>query len=398
MTTLHRPTLGDRIDHKLFNAIYSRSLVYNTCWEDPAVDRQALELGPQDNLLVITSAGCNALDYALAGAGRVHSVDANPRQTALLELKMAGIRRLEFDDYFRLFGHGHHPDFEWIYRHTLRKELSEFAQGYWDRNQGWFSSPRGSFYFHGLSGLVALGFRTWLRMRPKLAAPIATLFEVRDLEAQRRLYDEEIHPQLWGKGMNWVLSRQLTMSLLGVPYPQRREVQAQHEGGVAGFIRECFEYVFRQLPVWDNYFWSLYVRGRYSEQCCPEYLKESGFTALKGGLVDRVEPHTCTVTEFLRSTDRPISRFVLLDHMDWMSSYYPEALLEEWEAIMERATPGARILFRSAHARPAYLERIRLDSRPLREKLRFHDELAQRLTLQDRVHTYAGFHIAEVPA
>jgi S-adenosylmethionine-diacylglycerol 3-amino-3-carboxypropyl transferase len=398
VTTLQRPTLGDRIDQKVFNAIYSRSLVYNTCWEDPAVDRQALQLGPEDTLLVITSAGCNALDYLLAGAGKVHAVDANPRQTALLELKLAGIRRLDFDDFFLLFGRGHHPDFAWLYRAALREHLSEFAQGYWDRNLGWFQSPRGSFYFHGLSGLVALAFRTWLRLRPGLAEPVDALLESRDLESQRQLYDEQIHPHLWGRGMNWVLSRQLTMSLLGVPYPQRREVQAQHPDGVAGFIRDCFEYVFRQLPVWDNYFWSLYLRGHYSPTCCPEYLKEVNFAALKGGLVERVEPHTCTVTEFLRRHDEPISRFVLLDHMDWMSSYHPQALVEEWEAILERATPGARILFRSAHARPAYLERMAVGGRSLRERLGFHDELAQRLTRQDRVHTYAGFHIAEVPA
>jgi len=396
--TSRTPTLADQIDHRLFNAIYSRSLVYNTCWEDPAVDRQALALSQDDTMLVITSAGCNVLDYAIAGAGRIHAVDANPRQTALLELKLAGIRQLEFEDFFPIFGKGAHPGFERLYVRALRPQLSEFARGYWDRRLSWFSEPRDSFYFHGLSGLVARGFRTYLKLRPDLAEPVGALFDTRDLETQRQLYDQHIHPRLWGRGMNWVLSRQLTMSLLGVPYPQRREVQAQHAGGVAGFIRECLEYVFRQLPVWDNYFWGVYLRGRYSAQCCPEYLKEEGFAALKAGAAERVIPHTCTVTEFLHSTDERISRFVLLDHMDWMASYYPAALCEEWEAILDRAAPGARILFRSAHANPGYLERFMVGGRRLREQLVFHDELAQRLSLLDRVHTYAGFHIADVPA
>jgi len=399
VTSRRTPTLADQIDQKVFNAIYSRSLVYNTCWEDPAVDRLALNLTPRDTMLVITSAGCNVLDYAIHGAGRIHAVDANPRQTALLELKLAGIRRLEFEDFFQLFGTGYHPRFSELYRQTLRGELSDFARDYWDRHHDWFTSGRSSFYYHGLSGLVARGFRTYLKLRPKLAEPVYALFDTRDLEAQRKLYDEHINPQLWGKGMNWVLSRQLTMSLLGVPYPQRREVQAQHAGGVAGFIRECFEYVFRQLPVWDNYFWSVYVRGRYGEHCCPEYLKADQFQALKGGLVENVVPHTCTVTEFLRDTEERISRFVLLDHMDWMSSYYPEALMEEWDAILAQATPNARIIFRSAHSRPQYLEWLMLgpERRRLRDQLTFHDELAEQLTLTDRVHTYAGFHIADLP-
>jgi S-adenosylmethionine-diacylglycerol 3-amino-3-carboxypropyl transferase len=46
-------------------------------------------LRDQDNLLVITSAGCNVLDYTLTGPRRILAVDANPRQNALLELKFA---------------------------------------------------------------------------------------------------------------------------------------------------------------------------------------------------------------------------------------------------------------------------------------------------------------------
>lgn len=389
--------LVDRFDQRVFNAIYSRSLVYNTCWEDPAVDRRALDISRNDTMLVITSAGCNVLDYALAGPRRIHAVDANPRQNALLELKLAGIRRLDFGDFFAVFGEGFHHEFPAIYRDALRADLSPFAREYWDRNAEWFASRRGSFYFHGLSGLVAGLFRSYLRLRPALAEPVHAMFDTHNLEEQRRLYDEYIQPQLWGPAMNWALSRQLTMSLLGVPTAQRREVQNQHPGGVAGFIRAAIEYVFRELPVWDNYFWSVYVRGRYGEHCCPEYLKPANFAALKNGLADCIETHTTTVTGFLRHAREPVSKFVLLDHMDWMASHDMMALRDEWHVILERAAPGARIIFRSAHARPAYLEQLELRSGRLRFLLDWHHSLAAQLQTRDRVHTYAGFHIADVP-
>jgi S-adenosylmethionine-diacylglycerol 3-amino-3-carboxypropyl transferase len=388
---------ADQFDQRIFNAIYSRSLVYNTCWEDPAVDRVALDVGRNDTMLVITSAGCNVLDYALASPKRIYAVDANPRQNALLELKLAAIRRLDFDDFFAIFGEGFHPEIGKLYRLALRYDLTPFARQYWDRNLAWFASRRGSFYYHGLSGLVAGLFRTYLHLRPRLAEPVRAMFDLQSLEAQRRLYDEHIRPQLWGPAMNWALSRQLTMSLLGVPAPQRHEVQNQHPGGVAGFIRAAIEYVFRELPVWDNYFWSVYVRGRYGRNCCPEYLKEANFAALKGGLADCIELHTDTVTGFLRGGTEPVSKFVLLDHMDWMASHDMDALREEWHAIFERAAPGARIIFRSAHARPAYLEQLELRSGRLRYLLDWHDGLAEELQARDRVHTYAGFHIADVP-
>ena len=396
--------LAHSFDQKIFDAIYSRSLVYNACWEDPAVDRQALGVTSNDTIVVITSAGCNVLDYALLGPHRIHAVDANPRQTALLELKLAGIRRLSYDDFFAAFGQGHHPGFRELYLDGLRAELSPFAKQYWDRNWEWFSQrdPRDTFYFFGLAGMVARGFRGYLRLRPKLREALSALLQCESLEAQCGVYRKQVVPLLWGRHVNWTLSRQVTMSMLGVPRAQRKEVERQHADGIPGFVREAVDYVACQVPVRTNYFWQLYFRGFYTPDCCPEYLKPQGFQALKNGLAERIAAQTTTVTKFLRATRDRISRYVLLDHMDWMSSYYPDALAEEWGAILDRATPGARVLFRSAHAQPAYLEDVWVQhaghGRRLMDVVRFHPELARELTRQDRVHTYAGFHIADLPA
>lgn len=393
----------DRVHHSLFNAIYSRALVYNTCWEDPAVDRIALQLTPDDTMLAITSAGCNVLDYALAGPKRVFAVDANPRQTALLELKLAAVRAFAYEDFYALFGDGAHPEFERLYRRELREQLSPFARDFWDGRAGWFAprGPRRGFYYHGLSGWVARGLTTWLDARPRLRTAMDRLLAARDLAEQSSLYDREVAPLLWGRTLNWLLDRQITMSLLGVPRPQHEEVRRQHAGGVSGFVRDAMDYVFRCLPIGDNYFWRVYVKGRYTPQCCPEYLKPANFAALKAGQAERIVPITDTVTGFLQRHEGPISKFVLLDHMDWMSAWFPELLVEEWEAILARATPGARVIFRSAHARPAYLGQIAVPRRgagrvPLLQALRFDETLARELQKRDRVHTYAGFHIADV--
>jgi S-adenosylmethionine-diacylglycerol 3-amino-3-carboxypropyl transferase len=397
-----RAPLAERVDQRIFDAIYSRALVYNTCWEDPAVDRRALALGPDDRMLVITSAGCNVLDYALDAPAAIHAVDANPRQNALLELKLAGIRRLDFDDFYRLFGDGRHPDFRALYGDVLRAELSPFAQAYWDRNGHWFCGPnaRDSFYYRGLSGAVARGFRGYLALQPRLRDALEALLDARSLDQQREIYDARVARLLWTRPVRWTLSRQLTMSMLGVPRAQREEVERQHAGGVAAFVREAVDYVARSLPMWRNYFWSVYLRGAYTRACCPEYLKPANFLALKGGLAARVSVHTATVTGFLLHAQERISRFVLLDHMDWMGAYRLDALAEEWNAILAHAAQSARVIFRSAHREPAYLAAVSVEAggapHPLLERLRFDRELAQRLHEEDRVHTYAGFHIADV--
>lgn len=392
----------DRLHDRIFDSLYSRSLIYNSCWEDPAVDRQALGLRPEDSVLVITSAGCNALDYLLAGPRRVDAVDLNPRQNALLELKIAGIRRLNFPDFFALFGRGYHARFPDLYRELLRPELEGFARAFWDDRLHWFADGRdgGGFYFRGLSGRVAHAFHLYLGLAPKLRRAVETLLAASTLEEQRECFERRVEPELWDRKLEWLLSSQFTMNLLGVPQAQRREVEQQHAGGVAGYVREAVRYVFRELPLSANYFWRLYLEGAYSSGCCPEYLKRANFQRLKAGLIDRLQLHTQSVTAFLRQAEHAVSRFVLLDHMDWMATTDPDALAAEWQAILLRAQPDARIIFRSAHAQPNFLQQLRVPgpggATRLPELLQFHPELAGTLQRQDRVHTYAGFHIADL--
>src|SRR5947207_13151441 len=116
-----------KLDTRLFRAVHARHLIYNTCWEDPALDREALRLGPADRVVVITSAGCNALDYLLAGAGEVNAVDVNPIQNALLELKRAALLGLDHASFFELFGRGRTPQARQMYLDAVRPHLSPMA-------------------------------------------------------------------------------------------------------------------------------------------------------------------------------------------------------------------------------------------------------------------------------
>ena len=158
--------------------------------------------------------------------------------------------------------------------------------------------------------------------------------------------------------------------------------------------------VFSKLPLSDNYFWRVYINGEYTTECCPEYLKAENFEKLKGGLVDNVTTHTDTVQGFLEGHDGQISRYVLLDHMDWLSDKYFEHLEAEWQAILDRAAPETRIIWRSGGLRTDFLDRVNVMvngmERPLQELLRYERELAEELHEKCRVHTYGSFYIAEL--
>ena len=390
----------DWVGGRVFKFVHGNNLVYNTCWEDPRLDRAALQLSPSDNVLVITSAGCNALDYALAGPNHVYAVDMNPRQNALLDLKLAGIRSLDHEDFFRIFGYGHHPEARKLYRDKLRPALPAWSQTYWDKWIKFFHTPGKSFYYRGTSGSFARMIRIYtdriIRVKPWIDAAL----EAKSIKEQQEIYDKYLREKFWSRTMRFAMNRDTTLSMVGVPRAQRRQVETQYDGGIVKFIQDCLEAVFCKLPLADNYFWRVYMKGEYSKKCCPEYLKAENFEKLKGGLVDRVSTHTNHVQGFLERHRGEISRFVLLDHMDWLSDKFFPLLELEWQAIIRRASPKTKMIWRSGGLRTDFLQRVSVSTggrqRELPELLTYHDQLAADLHEKDRVHTYGSFYIADL--
>lgn len=341
-------------------------------------------------MLAITSAGCNVLDYALAGA-RVLAVDANPRQNHLLELKIAGIRALPFDDFYALFGDGGSPRVAAIYA-VLREHLGAPARAFWDRAIRMFDPRRspGSFYYGGTAGFFALMFRRYVDHVAKVRALIERVMAASGIEEQLELYFHGLRPRLLTGRFLRMVGTGGVLALLGVPAAQR-ELVADRPDGVVGYLRACLDHVAAVALLRENYFWSVYIRGSYTREACPEYLRASRFARLQAGLVENVRVATGTVTGCLAGETEPFTAFVLLDHMDWMVRR-PALLQEEWRRIFARAAPGARVIFRSGARDASFLPAA------VRERLAFDPERAERLHRRDRVGTYGSFHIARVLA
>lgn len=394
--------LFDWFSRRVFNTVHQNNLVYNTCWEDPRLDRVAMDLTADDTVMVITSAGCNTLDYALCGPKQVCAVDMNPRQNALLELKIAGIRHLEYDDFFEMFGTGHWSGVRQAYEQTLRRDLSDWSQAFWDKKLKFFENPNRSFYFRGTSGAFARMIKTYVDRVIKVRSEVDAILDCETIEEQREIYDTQLKDKFWSSLIKFAMRRDTTLSMLGVPKAQRRQIETQYEGGVVQYVQDSLQAVFADLPIQDNYFWRVYMTGSYTETCCPEYLKPDNFAALKGGLVDRILINTDSVQGFLEKHDQPISRFVLLDHMDWLSDKFFPLLESEWQAIIDRAAPNARILWRSGGLKTEFINDVNVRKNgklmPVNDLLNYNTDLAAELHPVDRVHTYASFYIADLSA
>ena len=392
----------DWFSGRVFKFVHGNNLVYNTCWEDPRLDRVALNIGPEDNILVITSAGCNALDYALCGPNKVHAVDMNPRQNALLDLKKAAIQQLEYEDFFEMFGRGHLAGAAKIFQDKLRPGMPAWSQAYWDKYIRFFDTKRTPFYFRGTSGTFAKWIGIYIDKVIRVRSHMNDLLDAKNVAEQKEIYEKHLKERFWTSLIRFFMDRDSTLSMLGVPKAQRKQIDTQYPGGIVKFIEDCVENVFARLPISDNYFWRVYLTGSYTPACCPEYLKPDNFQKLKGGLVDRITTHTDSAQAFLERYEGRISRFVLLDHMDWLADKLFPILELEWQSILDKAAPNCRIIWRSGGLRTDFLDQVQVQSggklKRLPELLKLHPELAAELHESDRVHTYGSFYIADLAA
>lgn len=110
--------------------------------------------------------------------------------------------------------------------------------------------------------------------------------------------------------------------------------------------------------------------------------------ALLRNRTDRVELHQASVTDFLAAQpDASLDRYVLLDAQDWMDDSQLQAL---WSEILRTASPGARVIFRTAG-----------DNSPLEAALppellrpwRCDPEEGRGFLARDRSAVYGGFHL-----
>lgn len=389
MTNALKGKLIHKTHDLLFKTVHNRSLIYNASWEDPRIDRQLLELDNQSKVVVLTSAGCNVLDYLIDSPAEINAVDVNPRQNALLNLKLALIKRGSYEDLFAMFGQGSHSEFRQIYA-DAKQYLNADDIEFWNKKIDYFdtNSNKQSFYYYGTSGLLAWIITRILGRNRDLRAELFSLFDAKTLQEQKEIY-ERVEPLLWGKFMSWVVRQPMTLMLAGVPRPQIRLIETQYPGGVGGFISDKFRHVFTEILAHDNYFWHVYLTGSYSTHCCPNYLKQENFETLLN-VVEHVKTHNNSVTGFLKENPGKYSHFILLDHQDWLAQHDPLALEEEWQMILINSQPGSKVLMRSAATEINFLPEF------VKKALRFFPEQTDVLHTTDRVGTYGSLYFAEV--
>jgi len=308
--------------------------------EDPILEIEALEAGPGDTVVVVSSGGCTALSLIAAGAGQVVAVDLNTAQNNLVELKAAAVARLPPLEAISFIGGSKAPGrTRWATYTRLRPELSVESRRYWDERKhaikrGVLGSGVSERFIGVIVGVMRAAIHPPARIRRLLAC--------QSLDEQRDLYRREWDNRRWRLLFKVLLNRAVFRHTYHPAFFEHVE-----NPSFADHFHELTEHALTDVAVADNYFLHQMLTGSYPHEVpagIPPYLDGRAASALAdsgdrlllvdGAYIDHLK--TCP--------DGSVAGFSLSNICEWLDSAQVDQLLTE---IARTARPGARLVFRN---------------------------------------------------
>jgi len=353
-------------------------VLFGQVHEDATVELAALAAAPPPGrVLCIASGGETAFSLLAADPERLHVVDINPAQVALVALKRAAIERLSRADLLRCLDEDARAYFP-----SLRPHLDAATRDFWDGRQATLR--------HGLNHCgwadcrlrtARLLFRMLVHRRPIIEA----MLRLADLDAQHRFYREHWRNRAWRP----VFATAFSPPILGLLY--RRGVVGAVLPAFGSLMERRVEHAFTHSATRDNgYLWQALL-GRYppdSELGLPPYLRPMLLPKVQAA-VSGLQLECAEVAAWLeRRPPRSLELVALSNVTELTSAAYVARL---GQAAARAASAGALVVVRSIFPPPG------VAADPLAARLEYDAALSQRLAHLDRSLVCSFIRVFRVP-
>jgi len=357
-------------------------VVYSNVWEDPELNRQALQILPTDRVLSITSGGCNSLNLLLEDPRQVISIDCNPGQKALLDLKIAAFKELNYEDLINFLGvriyglkEATSPEQRLITYGRLTRHLPDESREFWNSHLN-----------HIKMGVIHCGavekfFGIYRRIIRSLYAidKADRIFFCNSIEEQRATYKGLFRRR--AKLLNHLILNKFVLGIV----KGRHSFKYVNNLNFGQNFNNKLRYAFNNTLLNENYFLALILLGSYTGlKNLPPYLKKENFEKMRQN-IGRLQNRLGTLRGIL-DTEGPasIDKFNLSNIFEWFDEPQFNDVLRD---AIELATPRARFCYRYTLARAQNLDGKN------KKILTSEPDLADQLFKQDRAFMYESFHV-----
>jgi len=352
---------------------FFESINYASFHEDSASELRALQLQNTDRVLCLSGSGARPLDLLIASPAEVVAIDWSPAQSMLLELKIAVIRHLSYEEGLAFLGLLPAKNREQIYE-KLKQELSPEAIAFWDRRR---RNIRRGVYFEGRwERFLRIASWTLRTTRGKL---IKQVLNSSNIEEQSDLWATRWNSAGWRFALRVLTSRFVVKYLLREPGLQyiNRDVSP------STYLQNRFQQAASEFLLRESPWVCALAHGRITATGpLPLHLQEENFSILQDR-IDSIRVVTASLFEYLQqqkdSGGEPFQAFSLSD----FSSYATEQEFTDiWEAMLSCADAGARICERR------FLVEYRLPA-TVESEVTVDHALGEQLSREDRSVVYS---------
>jgi S-adenosylmethionine-diacylglycerol 3-amino-3-carboxypropyl transferase len=311
---------------------YLERLNYSSSNEDSRSEMKALKINRSDTVLCITGSGARSLDLLIQKPKTLVSIDFNPCQNFLLELKMRAMEDLEYEEFLQFLGVRPSERRREIYR-ALRNRLSGKAKDFWDRHlrmveNGVVYQGGWERYFRRLAFIMSI-------VRPKI---LHQLFSSQTIEEQAKLWHRVWNSREWRAFLHLV-SQRIVWKLLFQDPGFYRYVQASFS--ICSYFDLKFNQAFENILIHTSAYANLLFFGRYERsEALPPHLQKENFSTIKRNL-SSIKIVNRSLGDYLENSHQnEFDKYSLSD----FSSYTDKKEYERiWRGVLQTASPGARI-------------------------------------------------------
>lgn len=309
---------------------FKNVLNYSTCNEDSLTEIKALHINATDNILCITGSGGRVLNLLTQNPKKIVAIDFNPIQNWLLELKIAAIKNLDYDEYTKFLGLNECSERTKNFN-RLKHDLSKDSYEYWKRNIRLIS--RGIIYqgqFERKCKYIAN------MVKETLGEKVNKIFDFDNLEKQRKFYKKEWDNSEWKDNVDFEINRDIDPAFY---------LYVNDDYNIRNYISNMLDKGFNTSLIRDNHILCLLIDGNYKRLSkLPPCLQKENFGTLKNNL-HKIEIITENVITFLEKHEENFfNKFSMSDVTGYLSEENSNKL---YKYIVNSAVDNSKICSRS---------------------------------------------------
>ncbi len=305
---------------------------YSSCNEDSRSEIKSLRISEKDRILCITGSGARSLDLLTKKPGEIVSIDFNPCQNYLLELKMKAIKFLDYENFLEFSGV--RPSVKRReYYEIIRNSLEQDLRSFWDRNiavieKGIIYQGRWERYFRLLSKMVGL-------VRPQLREE---LFTCKSIEEQANIWMNRWNNTLWRVFLKLISLRFTWKYIFGDPGFYRN---IANDFSIYKYLQERLVWGFSHLKASESPFLNLLFFGQFKPGgALPPHLQRGNYQTMRDHQ-DRISIVTESLIDYIwQHPEGSFDKYSLSDFSSYTNTGEYEKI---WKGIIKTSKNGALV-------------------------------------------------------